>query len=60
MLEANTDRMWFTIGSVLVGAALITLAQNGLKGIGEQVLGDGTDGSGLVGEMLDNVTPPSN
>ena len=56
MLDQNTDRMWYVIGAVLIGAAIILAANSLFPGMFENItnsfselLGNATDKIGDAG-----------
>lgn len=65
MLESNTDRMYYTIGAILVAAAIIGIAlfivngqlQGGLQGVFEGLFSGSDD---ALKNINDNVKPPAN
>lgn len=56
MLDQNTDRMWFVIGAVLVGAAVIAAAMYFFGGEGSIVFESlGTFFDNLTGKATENM-----
>lgn len=65
MLESNTDRMYYTIGAILVAAAIIGIAlfivngqlQGGLQGVFTGLFDSSSES---LDNINSNVKPPAN
>src|SRR5699024_6998345 len=61
MLDQNTDRMWYVIGAVLIGAAIIfgmnTLMPEAFASVGDMLTGVTDDISAELSSKLPNANP---
>lgn len=60
MLDQNTDRMWYVIGAVIVGAAIIALANGGLSQLFASVTNNFEEAAHLSVEGVQHITGPPN
>ena len=57
MLDQNTDRMWFVIGAVIVGAAIIFIANGTLPTLFASVADTFNDSSEMGADVVENLEP---
>lgn len=57
MLDQNTDRMWYVIGAVLVGAAIILIANGALPDVFASVADSFEDASENAMEVVEDLKP---
>ena len=57
MLDQNTDRMWFVIGAVIVGAAIIFIANGSLPTLFASVSDSFEESSAKATEVVEDMSP---
>ena len=57
MLDQNTDRMWFVIGAVIVGAAIIFIANGTLPTLFASVKDTFSDSADGALEVVETISP---
>ena len=57
MLDQNTDRMWFVIGAVIVGAAIIFIANGTIPELFASVTESFEEAAGEATNVMEEITP---
>lgn len=58
MLDQNTDRMWFVIGAVIVGAAIIALANLMFPNLFDSIMASFENA--IPSEEIESIVPNDN
>lgn len=54
LVESNTDRLWFTVGAIIVGAMIVWLFKDQIKGILDTMF---EKFGAEIGKAFDKPTP---
>lgn len=57
MLDQNTDRMWYVIGAVIVGATIIFIANGTMPDLFASVTGTFEESAGKATNVIEDITP---